>query len=57
MAARGRPGSERKPHLGGALGAAVLELCEQAGWLRRSKESRTLHVSPAGRKAIGEIAQ
>ncbi|MCY1285550.1 hypothetical protein D3C76_1650230 [compost metagenome] len=57
MAARGRPGSERKPHLGGALGAAVLELCEQAGWLRRSKESRALHVSPAGRKAIGEIAQ
>jgi DNA-binding transcriptional ArsR family regulator len=48
--------SERKPHLGGALGAAVLELCEQAGWLRRSKDSRALHVSPAGRKAIGAIA-
>ena len=47
--------SERKPHLGGALGAALLQLCEQSGWVRRSKDSRALHVAPAGRKAIEAI--
>ena len=48
--------SERKPHLGGALGAALLSLCEGEGWLRRSKESRALQVSPQGRRAIMAIA-
>ncbi|MGQ7960406.1 ArsR/SmtB family transcription factor [Pseudomonas sp. SP16.1] len=48
--------SERKPHLGGALGAALLETCKQAGWLRPSGASRALHVSPQGRRAIGRIA-
>lgn len=48
--------SERKPHLGGALGAALLRLCEGEGWLRRSKESRALQVSPEGRRAIMAIA-
>ena len=48
--------SERKPHLGGALGAALLNLCEGEGWLRRSKDSRALQVSPQGRRAIMAIA-
>jgi len=48
--------SERKPHLGGAIGAALLETCKQAGWLRTSHSSRALHVSPQGRRAIGGIA-
>lgn len=48
--------SERKPHLGGAVGAALLERCTQAGWLRPSNSSRALHVSPHGRRAISAIA-
>lgn len=48
--------SERKPHLGGALGAALLTLCEGEGWLRRSQSSRALQVSPQGRRAIMAIA-
>lgn len=48
--------SERKPHLGGALGAALLDTCKQAGWLRPANGSRALHVSPEGRRAIGRIA-
>lgn len=48
--------SERKPHLGGALGAALLTLCEGEGWLRRSQGSRALQVSPQGRRAIMAIA-
>ncbi|NQD93229.1 helix-turn-helix transcriptional regulator [Pseudomonas sp. CrR25] len=48
--------SERKPHLGGAVGAALLEACKQAGWLRPSNSSRALHVSPEGRRALARIA-
>ncbi|MCW1938813.1 metalloregulator ArsR/SmtB family transcription factor [Pseudomonas sp. MDMC_285] len=48
--------SERKPHLGGALGAALLTLCEGEDWLRRSQGSRALQVSPKGRRAIMAIA-
>lgn len=32
--------TERRPHLGGALGAAILETLESAGVLRREKGSR-----------------
>lgn len=48
--------SERKPHLGGALGAALLSLYEAEGWLRRSEGTRVLRVSPKGRRAIMAIA-
>ncbi|MGE8361703.1 ArsR/SmtB family transcription factor [Pseudomonas sp.] len=49
--------SERKPHLGGAIGAALLLRCKEAGWVRPSNSSRALHVSPEGRQVIGAIAQ
>ncbi|MGE8497100.1 MAG: ArsR/SmtB family transcription factor [Pseudomonas sp.] len=49
--------SERKPHLGGAIGAALLVRCKEAGWVRPSNSSRALHVSPQGRQVIGAIAQ
>lgn len=48
--------SERKPHLGGALGAALLEQCKARGWLRSTPGSRALHISPQGRRAIEAIA-
>ena len=48
--------SERKPHLGGAIGAELLARCKEAGWVRPSNSSRALHVSPQGRQAIGRIA-
>lgn len=48
--------SERKPHLGGAIGAALLARCKEAGWVRPSNSSRALHVSPEGRQVIGAIA-
>jgi DNA-binding transcriptional ArsR family regulator len=39
--------SERRAHLGGALGAALLELMTDRRWLRREK-GRVLRFTPAG---------
>ncbi|MBC2688235.1 MULTISPECIES: ArsR/SmtB family transcription factor [Pseudomonas] len=40
--------SERRPHLGGTLGAALLQLFIQSGWLSVSGDSRALQVTPTG---------
>ena len=44
--------SERKPHLGGALGAALLELALRRKWVRRHADERRLTVTPQGRGAL-----
>ena len=43
--------SERRSHLGGALGAAVLEHLVAQGWARRG-EGRVVAFTPAGTKAF-----
>jgi DNA-binding transcriptional ArsR family regulator len=43
--------SERRAHLGGALGAALLELMAERRWLRR-EEGRVIRFSPAGARAF-----
>jgi DNA-binding transcriptional ArsR family regulator len=43
--------SERRDHLGGSLGAALLDLMAVRGWLRR-EEGRVLRFSPAGVSAF-----
>lgn len=48
--------SNSRPHLGGPLGASLLRLFLQSGWLRMSDESRMLHVTQAGLREIGKIA-
>ncbi|ABF40950.1 transcriptional regulator, ArsR family [Candidatus Koribacter versatilis Ellin345] len=53
--------SERRPHLAGALGAAVLELVEKKKWVQREPDGRALEVTRHGRsefrKAFGlEVA-
>ncbi len=40
--------SERRPHLAGALGAALAERCLALGWLARQKHSRALTLTDAG---------
>lgn len=47
---------ELTPHLGGALGAGLLQLFIQMGWLRTTEESSTLQVSSSGQREIGKIA-
>jgi DNA-binding transcriptional ArsR family regulator len=44
--------SERRPHLAGALGAALARHCLEAGWVAQEKDSRTLSVTRSGRAAF-----
>jgi DNA-binding transcriptional ArsR family regulator len=49
--------SERRDHLAGALGAALLDALIRKGLLVRRKDGRTLDLSPAGRRFVAvEIA-
>ncbi|EYS84960.1 ArsR family transcriptional regulator [Cupriavidus sp. SK-4] len=48
--------SERKPHLGGALGAALLGSLLARGWVEPTRNSRALRVTPAGQREIMRIA-
>jgi len=48
--------SERKPHLGGALGAALLERLLARGWIEPTATSRALRVTPRGQREIEKVA-
>lgn len=48
--------SERKPHLGGALGAALLDSLLARGWIERTDTSRALRVTPRGQREIVNVA-
>jgi len=41
--------SERRPHLAGALGAAICTHALDQGWVRRRAGTRALEITPAGR--------
>ena len=47
--------SERRPHLGGRVGAAICTHCLDRGWLRRRRDSRTLDMSPEGVSAMAAV--
>ena len=44
--------SERRPHLGGALGAALLAVALKRKWVRKVPNSRALTVTAAGRREM-----
>jgi DNA-binding transcriptional ArsR family regulator len=44
--------SERRPHLGGALGAALLSLALRRRWVEQGLDSRALSVTPLGRREL-----
>ena len=44
--------SERRPHLGGALGAALLDLALKRRWVTRDLDSRALNLTPLGRREV-----
>ena len=46
--------SERRSHIAGALGAALLERTLELGWIRRAPDGRAVTVTPHGRLALGE---
>lgn len=45
--------SERRPHLGGAVGAALLTSALERGWLLRDLDSRCLRLTRTGQKIFG----
>ena len=47
--------SERRPHLAGALGAALLNRALEMGWIMRAKEGRAVIVTPEGRSGFAEM--
>ena len=49
--------SERRPHMGGSLGAALLQLFMQTGWLTLPNDSRALHITATGQREIQRFAQ
>ena len=44
--------SERRFHLGGALGAAVLQLALRRSWAERELDSRALSITPANQQRL-----
>jgi hypothetical protein len=44
--------SERRPHLGGALGAALLKLALKRKWVVQDLDSRALDVTSFGRREM-----
>jgi DNA-binding transcriptional ArsR family regulator len=47
--------SERRPHLAGALGAAIAERFVDRGWIRRDRDSRAVALTEDGRTALTRI--
>src|SRR4051794_17164314 len=41
-----------RPHLGGAIGAEILAVMEDRGWLERGPSERALEITPRGRRAL-----
>jgi len=44
--------SERRYHLAGHVGAEICRRCFDLGWLARSRDSRALKITPAGRVGL-----
>jgi DNA-binding transcriptional ArsR family regulator len=46
--------TERRPHIGGAIGAALAERWLALGWVTRAKNSRAVSVTPVGARGFEE---
>jgi DNA-binding transcriptional ArsR family regulator len=46
--------TERRPHLGGSVGAVLAQRCFDLGWLERMRDSRALIVTRAGLRGLNE---
>jgi DNA-binding transcriptional ArsR family regulator len=49
--------TERKPHLAGALGAALFARLMEIGWVARKRDSRVVRVTHLGEKKIAELGR
>jgi DNA-binding transcriptional ArsR family regulator len=46
--------TERRPHLGGSVGALLAQRCFDLGWIERMREGRALIVTRRGRLGLSE---
>jgi hypothetical protein len=46
--------SERRPHIGGSVGAALCALSFEEDWIRRVKGTRAVSVTPKGHRVFRE---
>ncbi|HEV8208763.1 MAG TPA: helix-turn-helix transcriptional regulator [Vicinamibacterales bacterium] len=47
--------TEREPHIGGALGAALLGRCLSAGWIARIPNTRAVRITDSGSRAFRDL--
>lgn len=47
--------SERRWHIGGAVGAAIADRCFELGWTERQRHSRAITITSAGERAFDEL--
>jgi DNA-binding transcriptional ArsR family regulator len=47
--------SERRPHLAGAIGAALAQRCFDLGWIERARDTRALTITATGQKGLGDL--
>jgi hypothetical protein len=47
--------TERRPHLGGAIGAALAQRCFDLRWVARQRDSRALLITAAGKRGLDEV--
>ena len=46
--------TERRPHIAGAVGAAITKRCFDLGWMERMKSGHAVIVTPLGRQGFQE---
>jgi len=47
--------TQRRPHLGGALGDALLTACVARGWIQRHRRSRVVSITPKGQESFRRV--
>ena len=47
--------SERRPHLAGAVGAALCSLLLHHGWIRRIEGTRAVSITPKGQRSFRDL--
>jgi DNA-binding transcriptional ArsR family regulator len=47
--------TQRRPHLGGALGDALLDLYVARGWIHRHRRSRVVSITPRGHENFSRV--
>jgi hypothetical protein len=47
--------TERRAHLGGALGEALLDVYVARGWVQRQRRSRAVSITPKGEASFSRV--